>query len=63
VKHDENIIIAAKTGEFIQHIERLMKYPDLYQKIRKNAYDYVAEKFNNMIIAADLAGFYKANLK
>jgi glycosyltransferase involved in cell wall biosynthesis len=63
VKHDENIIIAVKTGEFIQHIERLMNYPDLYVKIRQNAYDYVAEKFNNMIIAAELAGFYKAHLK
>jgi len=62
-EHNENIIIANNAGDFYQHIERLMKYPDLYQKIGQNAQNFVFEKFNNLDIASALAGFYNTHLK
>jgi glycosyltransferase involved in cell wall biosynthesis len=62
-EHNENILIAANIGEFVQHIERLMNYPDFCLKIGQNAYNLVSEKFNNMAIASSLADFYNANLK
>lgn len=61
-KHNENIIIADNIAECCEHLERLMKYPDLCQQIGQNAHDFVVEKFNNIAIASDLAGFYKTHL-
>jgi glycosyltransferase involved in cell wall biosynthesis len=63
VEHNENIIIADNAGDFFQHLERLMKYPDLCLKIGQNAQKFVFEKFNNLDIASTLAGFYIAHLK
>jgi len=62
-KHDENIIIADNTGEFVMHLERLMKYPDLCHRIGKNARSLVSGKFNNRNIANSLAYFYNVYLK
>jgi glycosyltransferase involved in cell wall biosynthesis len=63
VRHGKNIILANQAEEFLQQTEKLLKYPDFYQKIGQNAYNFVAKKFNNATLASGLADFYKMNLK
>jgi glycosyltransferase involved in cell wall biosynthesis len=63
VKHDEQIIIAEEAVDFIQQIERLMKYPEICLEIGQNARIFVSENFNNLKLASKLADFYKLHLK
>jgi len=63
VTHDEDIMIADDPLPFFDCIERLMKYPELCQKIGKSAYQLVYERYNNRDIAISLAEFYNQQLK
>ena len=60
--HGKNILIGHSSTEFVDHIDRLLKFPDFYVKIGTNALSFVRQHFDNMKITADLASFYKNHL-
>jgi glycosyltransferase involved in cell wall biosynthesis len=60
--HGKNILIGHSSAEFVDHIDRLLKFPDFYIKIGSNAMSFVQQHFDNMKITADLASFYKNHL-
>ncbi len=59
--HDKNILIGHSSPEFVDHIDRLLKFPDFYIKIGTNALSFVRQNFDNMKVTADLATFYKTH--
>jgi len=56
--HGKNILIGHSSAEFVDHIDRLLKFPDFYVKIGTNALTFVRQHFDNMKITANLATFY-----
>jgi glycosyltransferase involved in cell wall biosynthesis len=60
--HGKNILIGHSSTEFVDHIARLLKFPDFYVKIGTNALSFVRQHFDNMKITANLATFYKNHL-
>lgn len=60
--HGKNILIGHSSTEFVDHIDRLLKFPDFYVKIGTNALSFVRQHFDNMKITADLVSFYKNHL-
>ena len=60
--HGENILIGNSSAEFVDYIDRLLKFPDFYMKIGTNALTFVRQHFDNMKITANLALFYKKYL-
>jgi glycosyltransferase involved in cell wall biosynthesis len=60
--HGKNILIGHSSNEFVDHIDRLLKFPDFYEKIGTNALSFVRQHFDNMKITADLASFYSNHL-
>ncbi|MBN1790962.1 MAG: glycosyltransferase family 4 protein [Bacteroidales bacterium] len=63
VKNEENIIIASQADEFIDQVERLLNHPEFYLRIGQNAQSFVLAAFNNKILAAGVAEFYKAHMR
>lgn len=61
--HNENIIIADDSGDFLHHIERLIEFPELCRSMGNSAKNFAAQNFDNKILAANLAGFYEKQLK
>jgi polysaccharide biosynthesis protein PslH len=62
VEPGKNILIARDAEEFFQHIESVMKHPDLCSKIGQQAWEFVSQNFDNNNLAKNLAEFYKAQL-
>jgi len=60
--HGKNILIGHSSQEFVDYIDRLLKFPDFYMKIGTNALSFIRQHFDNMKITADLAAFYKTHL-
>lgn len=54
----KNIIIAEGAEEFLLQTERLLNDAGLYREVSRNAYNLAVAGYNNVDIAADLAGFY-----
>jgi glycosyltransferase involved in cell wall biosynthesis len=61
--HDKNILIGDSSTEFVDHIDRLLKFPDFYMKIGTNALSFVRQNFDNMKITSDLVTFYKTHIQ
>ena len=55
----KNILIAENRDEFISAIERLISDKDLFDRISRNAIEYIHEKFDNLALAGALIRFYK----
>ena len=60
--HGKNILIGHSSAEFVDHIDRLLKFPDFYVKIGTNSLSFVRQHFDNMKITANLATFYQNHL-
>ena len=63
IKHNENIIIADSVTDFEKEIVNLLDNKSFFTKIGENARKFVNENMDNKKITAELAEFYKANLK
>jgi len=59
VVHNHHILIANNPSEFVIQIKKVLKNKDLYNLIRKNAYELVKEKYNWKKIAAELEIAYQ----
>lgn len=55
----ENIVIAETPEEFIESISKLIEDRDFFEKIGRNAIEYIHEKFDNLAASAALIEFYK----
>jgi len=59
VTNNKNVIIANNPEEFITKIKQLLINQNLYEKIRKNAYNLVKEKYQWSQTAKELESVYK----
>ncbi len=55
----ENIVLAENEDEFVSAVSKLVNDYDFFEKIGKNAIEYIHEKFDNLAAAGALADFYK----
>lgn len=55
----ENIVIADNEADFIKAVSKLINDYDYFDKIGKNAIEYIHEKFDNLAAASALIEFYK----
>ncbi|UCH15553.1 MAG: glycosyltransferase [Bacteroidales bacterium] len=62
-RHYENIIIADSETDFEKEIVNLLENKSFFTKIGENAQKFIVENMDNNKITAELAKFYKANLK
>jgi len=63
IKHSENIIIADSATDFEKEIVNLLDNKSFFTKIGENARKFIIENMDNKKITAELADFYKANLR
>jgi glycosyltransferase involved in cell wall biosynthesis len=63
IRHNENIIIADSATDFEKEIVNLLDNKSFFTKIGENARKFVIENMDNKKITAELAEFYKANLR
>jgi glycosyltransferase involved in cell wall biosynthesis len=63
VNHNENIIIANSAIDYLEQIEKLLKFPDFYLKIGRNALAFIKQHLDYLKISKALACFYKTQLK
>ncbi len=63
ITHYENIIIADTAADFEKEILNLLDNRSFFTKIGENARKFVIENLDNKKITAQLAEFYKANLR
>lgn len=59
VEHNKHVLIANNSDEFIKELTRMLNNPDLYEKLRKEAYKLAKEKFSWKSITNDLEKVYK----
>ena len=57
--NDENIVIADNETDFVQAVSNLINDHDFFDKIGRNAIEYIHEKFDNLASASALIEFYK----
>jgi len=57
-----NIVIAENADGFINAISELIENRELFNKISRNAIEYIHEKFDNLTSAGSLIEFYKKHL-
>jgi glycosyltransferase involved in cell wall biosynthesis len=62
VVHGEHIMIADTDMDFLDCIDKLMKYPERCEKIGHQAYNFVYDHYRNPDIASSLASFYNQQL-
>ena len=62
-RHNENIIIADSEIDFEKEIVNLLENKSFFTKIGENAQKFIVENMDNNKITAELAKFYKDNLK
>jgi len=55
----ENIMLAETADEFVSSISELIDNREFFDKIGRNAIEYIHEKFDNLAAAAALIEFYK----
>jgi glycosyltransferase involved in cell wall biosynthesis len=63
VTPDENIVIASEVNEFTNAVTQLIEDNEFFNKIGKNAIEFIHEKFDNLDAASRLIDFYKLNAK
>ncbi len=59
VHHGSHVLIANTPREFVREIKRILSSPDMYERIRKNAFELVKEKYNWKKIATQLEIAYQ----
>jgi glycosyltransferase involved in cell wall biosynthesis len=52
-------LIAETPEEFTSAVEKLITDSSLFEKISRNAIEYIHEKFDNLTLAGALVRFYK----
>lgn len=62
VEKGKHILLADEPGEFMHGVSQLIEDRNLYDKLCKNAIDFIHEKFDNLAIAESLTDFYKQHL-
>jgi len=62
VKNGKDIILASRADEFLQQIDKLMKFPDFYLQVGQQAHQFAMRKFNSIDLASGLADFYKMHI-
>ena len=55
----KNILVADNEKDFVKAISQLINDHDLFDKIGRNAIEYIHEKFDNLAAASALVEFYK----
>ena len=55
----ENIMLAETADEFVSSVSELIDNQEFFDKIGRNAIEYIHEKFDNLAAAAALIEFYK----
>ena len=55
----ENIVIANNETDFVQAVSQLITDQDFFDKLSRNAIEYIHEKFDNLAAASALVEFYK----
>ncbi len=63
VNHNENIMIASDADSFVKTISNLLDNRELCEQIGRNAIDFIHKKFDNLVAAEELIGFYKLHTK
>ena len=63
ISPNENILIAEERELFTSAISELIDNRELFDKIGKNAIEFILEKFDNLEAAGKLIEFYKLNAK
>ena len=59
ITHNENIIIADTSDDFIDEIDRVLKNKLVFDNIGKNAITFVKNNYDNLEITSSLINFYK----
>jgi len=59
----ENIVVAEDAAGFVQAISELIENPDFFDKISRNAIEYIHRKFDNLTSAGSLIDFYKEHIQ
>jgi glycosyltransferase involved in cell wall biosynthesis len=60
---DENIVITEDANGFVQAISNLIENREYFDKISKNAIEYIHENFDNLSSAGSLIEFYKKHIQ
>jgi glycosyltransferase involved in cell wall biosynthesis len=63
VTDNRNILIANTADEFVAHIEKLIRSPELARSIGSAARQFVKQNFDNLVISKKLADFYTLQQK
>jgi glycosyltransferase involved in cell wall biosynthesis len=63
ITNNENVVIANNAADFIDAISKLVDDRIFFEKIGKNAIDFIHQKFDNLAAAGKLVEFYKDNAK
>lgn len=63
LENNKNVLIADNPNEFIDKIKLIINNKNLYEKIRKNAYQLIKEKYSWKKSAEKLASIYKKLIK
>lgn len=63
ISPNENVVIASEAEKFREAISKLIEDREFFDKIGKNAVDFINEKFDNLAAAGKLIEFYKLNIK
>jgi glycosyltransferase involved in cell wall biosynthesis len=58
----ENIVVTEDADGFVQSISDLIENREYFNKISKNAIEYIHENFDNLSSAGTLIEFYKNNI-
>ncbi|HKI88714.1 MAG TPA: glycosyltransferase family 4 protein [Draconibacterium sp.] len=59
----ENIVIADNETDFVQAVSQLINNRDFFDRIGRNAIEYIHEKFDNLAAASALIEFYKQHIE
>lgn len=59
----KNILIAKNEGEFADSVASLIENEESFNKISRNAIEYIHEKFDNLALAGELTKFYKKQIE
>jgi len=63
ISANENIVITNDAAGFVNKVSQLVEDHDFYEKIGRNAIEFILEKFDNLAAAGKLIEFYKVNAK
>jgi len=59
ISNNKHVLIANTPFEFVAQIKKILSNKETYEKIRKNAFELVKEKYNWKKIAAELEIAYQ----